>query len=172
MNYNLKRHKLLRILSKGRDNFHIIKNRKSVFGVSFDEIYKKLNCDGDELHNISTELYTSKEIEYFDYDGVIGLFSTAEGLTSFSNKKYINVFWGNFFNTSKNIVQVFIPVFSLIIAYVALTTKTENLKKQYEKELQEVRLLLLKQQEHIKLLEYRVNKTPTNPEMNPKEKKI
>jgi hypothetical protein len=172
MNLNKKRHKLLELLSKHRNNVELKKAKYNALGVSFDEIYKELYCNEDELQILTAELYTSDEIDYHNAHNIVGLFAKDKGLTAFSNRKYIKICWDNFFNTSKNIVQVFIPVFSLIIAYVALTTKSDNLQKQYEKELQEVRLLLLKQQERIKLMEYRMNKTPTNPETNPNEKKL
>lgn len=162
MNYNLKRHKLLGILSNGRDNFNIIKDRRNILGVSFEEMYKKLKCNEAELHSITSELYTSKEIEYYDAYNVIGLFSTPEGLTAYENRKYINVFWNNFFNTSKNIVQVFIPVFSLIIAYVALTTKSDNLKKEVDKELQVLKKTILIQEKKINKLETKVKNQQIN----------
>jgi len=81
------------------------------------------------------------------------------------------LFWDNIINNTKSIVQIFIPIFSLIIAYIAITKNLDRNQKQDEKELQDIRLLLLKQQEHIKLLEYRINKNPTKIEKNPNENK-
>jgi hypothetical protein len=51
-------------------------------------------------------------------------------------------------------------VFSLIIAYVALTSKSNQYQKKSEKELQELKELLLKQQKDIEALEYRIEKNP------------
>lgn len=167
-----KRHKLLKLLSIHRNNVELGKAKQNALGVSFEIIFKELNCNEDKLQIITSELYTSDEIGYHNAHNINGLFATDKGLSAFSNRKYIKIYWDNFFNTAKNIVQVFIPVFSLIIAYVALTTKSDNLQKQYEKELQEVKFLLLKQQEHTKLLEDRIEKIQVNPEKNPNEKKI
>lgn len=161
MNLYIKRHKLLELLSKHRNNVELNKAKHNALGVAFEDIFKELNCNEDELCIITSELYTSDEIGYHNAHSITGLFAKDKGLTAFSNKKYKKLWWDNLFNISKNIVQILIPIFSLIIAYVALTTKSNNLHKHYEKELQEVKLLLLKQQEDIKQLEYRIKKNQT-----------
>ena len=161
MNLYKKRHKLLEILSKHRKNVELNKSKYNYLGVSFDDIYNELKCNDEELHLITSELYTSEEIGYHDAYNIVGLFAKDKGLSAFSNKKYIKLWWENLFNISKNIVQIFIPVFSLIIAYVALTAKSNQLQKQSEKELQEVKELILKQQKDIKALEYRIEKNQT-----------
>src|SRR5574343_1232649 len=134
MNLYKKRHKLLELLSKHRNNVELNKAKYNAFGVTFEDIYKSLNCNDDELHIITSELYTSQEIGYHNAYDIIGLFAKEKGLSAFSNKKYLKLWWDNLFNISKNIVQIFIPILSLIIAYVALTTKSSNLQKQSEKE--------------------------------------
>ena len=161
MNLYKKRHKLLELLSKHRNNVELNKAKYNALGVSFEEIYKELKCNDDELHVITSELYTSDEIGYHDAYNIIGLFAKDKGLSAFSNRKYIKLWWDNLFNISKNIVQIFIPILSLIIAYVALTSKSNQFQKKSEKELQEVRELLLKQQKDIKSLEYRIEKNQT-----------
>ncbi|MDK2773326.1 MAG: hypothetical protein KYX68_14065 [Flavobacterium sp.] len=161
MNLYKKRHKLLELLSKHRNNVELNKAKYNALGVSFEEIYKELKCNDDELHVITSELYTSDEIGYHDAYNIIGLFAKDKGLSAFSNRKYIKLWWDNLFNISKNIVQIFIPILSLIIAYVALTTKSNQIQKKSEKELQEVKELLLKQQKDIKALEYRIEKNQT-----------
>jgi len=173
MNYNLKRHKLLYILSTQKtlkelkginnsdENIYIEKH------LSYLYILKVLKVSGYELNILMKELTENNEIDYYLWndEDKRGLFATSKGLTSFANKKYIKLFWDNIINNSKSVVQIFIPILSLIIAYLAITTKLDNKKKQDEKELQEVKLLLLKEQEHIKLLEDRINKNPHNIEM-------
>jgi hypothetical protein len=161
MNLYKKRHKLLELLSKHRNNVELNKAKYNALGVSFEDIYNELKCNDDELHIITSELYTSEEIGYHDAYDIVGLFAKDKGLSAFSNRKYIKLWWDNLFNISKNIVQIFIPVFSLIIAYVALTSKSNQYQKKSEKELQEVKELLLKQQKDIKALEYRIEKNQT-----------
>jgi hypothetical protein len=171
MNLNKKRHKLLEILSKHRNDFELKKAKYNALGVSFIEIYKELNCTDDELQIITAELYTSDEIGYHDAHNIIGLFAKKNGLSAFSNQKYINIWRDNLFNTSKNIVQIFIPVLALIVAILSFTLKFDNLQKQSEKELQEVKLLLLQQQKRIKVLEYNASKNSTNHGTNQTENK-
>jgi predicted membrane protein len=161
MNLNKKRHKLLELLSKHRNNVELNKAKYDALGISFSDLYAELNCNDDLLQIITAELYVSDEIGYHDAYNVIGLFAKDKGLSAFSNRKYIKLWWDNLFNISKNIVQIFIPVLSLIIAYIALTTKSNQNRKQSEKELQEVKELLLKQQKDIKALEYRIEKNQT-----------
>lgn len=163
MHLNKKRHKLLELLSKHRNNVELKKAKYNSLGVSFNDLYKELNCNDDELQIITAELYTSDEIGYHDANNIVGLFAKQNGLSAFSNRKYINLWRDNLFNTSKNIVQIFIPVLALIVAILSFTLKFDNLQKQSEKELQEVKSLLLEQQKQIQLLEYRMSKTPTNP---------
>jgi|GEM_PF-1380333 len=154
MNLNKKRHKLLELLAKHRNNVELKKAKNNALGISFTDLYKELNCNDDELQIITSELYTSDEIGYHDAHNINGLFAKNNGLSAFSNKKYIKLFWENIFNVSKNIVQIFIPVLALIVAILSFTLKFDNLQKQSEKELQEVKLLLLEQQERIKVLEH------------------
>lgn len=161
MNLNKKRHKLLELLSKHRNNVELKKAKYNALGVSFTELYAELNCNDDKLQIITAELYTSDEIGYHDAHNITGLFAKNNGLSAFSNKKYIKLFWENIFNVSKNIVQIFIPVLALIVAILSFTLKFDNLQKQSEKELQEVKSLLLEQQKRIKVLELQIEKNQT-----------
>ena len=161
MNLNKKRHKLLELLSKQRNNVELKKAKYNALGVSFTDLYVELNCNDDELQIITAELYTSDEIGYHDAHNITGLFAKNNGLSAYSNKKYIKLFWENIFNVSKNIVQIFIPVLALIVAILSFTLKFDNLQKQSEKELQEVKSLLLEQQKRIKVLERHIGKNLT-----------
>ncbi len=158
---NRKRHKLLGILSIQRNNFNLKKASNNTQAIDFETILKELNCNEDELQIITSELYSCDEIDDYTYS-FKGLFAKKNGLTSFSNKKYVNIIRKNRIENAKSFVQIVIPIFSLIIAYVAITTKSENIQKQYGKELQEVKLLLIQHKARIKTLEYRIEKILEN----------
>lgn len=161
MNLNKKRHKLLELLSIHRNNVQLKKAKYNALGVSFTDLHAELNCNDNELQIITAELYSSDEIGYHDAHNITGLFATKNGLSAYSNKKYIKLFWENIFNLSKNIVQIFIPVLALIVAILSFTLKFDNIQKQSGKELKEVKLLLLEQQKRIKVLENHFKKNLT-----------
>lgn len=163
MNLNKKRHKLLELLSIQLNNFNLKKSYNNTQAIDFETIYKELNCTEDELEIITSELYTCDEIDYYR-NKFVGLFAKKNGLTAFSNEKYLNINRKNRIENIKSFVQIVIPVFALIVAILSFTMKFDNLKKQYKKELQEVKLLLLKQQKRIEVLE-------SNTETNQKAKK-
>ncbi|MEE9363109.1 MAG: hypothetical protein V3U92_10980 [Cellulophaga sp.] len=135
MNLNLKRHKLLGILSKQRNDLELKKAEYNALGVTFERIFEELNCNEDELKLIESELYSCEEIGYHDTYNIVGLFVKDNGLSSFSNKKYKHLYWKRITDLTKNGVQIIIPILSLLIAYVALTIKFESLNKSTDNKL-------------------------------------
>lgn len=138
MNLDLKRHKLLELLSKQRNNVELDKAEYNALGVSFEKIYKKLNCNEDELKLITSELYTADEIGYHDTYNIIGLFAKDKGLSAFANKKYSRIFWKRIADLTKNAVQIIIPILSLLIAFFALTIKIETLNSETEDKIDKI----------------------------------
>lgn len=143
MNDNLKRHKLLQILSE-----HFIKveteDISDPIGVSFDDLQSKLNCSKIELRRISSTLYDNKEVDYMDV-GVVGMFATEKGLSAYSESKYLRESNLRLKNNIKDLIQIIIPVFSLIIAFLALTHKLEKQNVENEKQLNLINLKVLLQ---------------------------
>lgn len=129
MNLELKRHKLLGILSKQRNDLELKKAEYNALGVTFEKIHKELNCNKDELKLITSELYTEDEIGYHDAYDIVGVFAKDKGLSAFANKKYYRIYWKRISDLTKNAVQIIIPILSLLIAFVALTSKIESLNK-------------------------------------------
>mgnify|MGYP000892693112 FL=1 len=170
MKLYIKRHRLLKLLSKHRNNVIINNPVNSSLGVTFEDIYKDLNCTEKDLYIITSELYISDEIGYHDANNIVGLYVKEKGVSAFSNRKYINILYDKLINILKNIVQIFIPILSLIIAYVALTTKTNNLKKLYEKELQEVKKELKEQKLYIESLKTSNNQNLLEQKQSEKKK--
>ena len=129
MSLELKRHKLLGILSKQRNDLELKKAEYNALGVPFEKIYSELNCNEDELKLITSELYTADEIGYHDAYDIVGVFAKDNGLSAFANKKYSRIYWKRISDLTKNAVQIIIPVLSLLIAFIALSIKIESLNK-------------------------------------------
>lgn len=133
LRYNIKRHKTLELLSAKR----ILGESGQLnepLGVKYEDIYSYLNCNEKEGVLIFSRLFLEKEIAYHNAYGVKGLCLTKEGLTAFSNKKYIHENYSIVTNFLKNIVQIFIPLASLVIAYLALTLRQNEINDKHEKE--------------------------------------
>ncbi|WP_299278932.1 hypothetical protein [uncultured Psychroserpens sp.] len=141
MNYNRKRHKVLKSLSESRIKFDSGTGESGwKLGVGFDTLCKSLKCDREKLEVILSELYLNKDIEYTNVD-VDEVFSTQQGLVTFASKKYIKENNKLILNWLKNFNQILIPVLSLIIAIVALTIKFNSIQKEIENNLSEKYLI-------------------------------
>ncbi|MCD8448025.1 hypothetical protein [Tenacibaculum finnmarkense] len=162
MNIDTKRHKLLGILTEQRKNVELKKEGYNTLGIAFEKIYKELECDDDELHSITSDLYTSEEIGYHDAYNVVGLFAKDKGLTAFSNKKYHNRVIECRKEKAKFFVQTVIPILALIVAILSLSIKFDNLKMQSDKELQKLEDKLLKQKIQIDNMETNLKKRPND----------
>lgn len=160
MNIDVKRHKLLGILTKQRKDLELKKAAYNALGVPFNKIYKELDCDEDELHSITSDLYTSKEIGYHDAYNVVGLFAKDKGLAAFSNKKYHNRVIERRKERVKFFVQIVIPILALVVAILSLFLKFDNLKMQSDKELQKLEDKLLEQKMRIDSMETNLKKYP------------
>ena len=157
LSLDVKRHELLRILTKKRKDIDLRKSKDNVSGVSYDVIYKELKCNAEELHSITSELYTSNEIEYHNNYNIIGVFATKNGVTSFNNKKYLNRIKEKRRESIRFFVQTIIPVLALVVATLSLSLKFDNLKMQSDKELEKLEYKLLKQKERIDNMESLTN---------------
>lgn len=139
MKENLFRHKILEILSK-----HYVKTEVDdgfILGLPFELLYKKTNLDKYRFREITSVLYDEKEIEYHDANGVIGIFSTEKGLASFSSKKYYKLFWNNIFDNLKSIIQIIIPVLSLVITIMVINKDDLKTTKEIQKMKNEIKSL-------------------------------
>jgi hypothetical protein len=130
MIYSLKRHKLLKILSKQRNIFSLTKT--GVIAVEKVIILDKLKCSEIELKNILSELFINKEVKYYN-NGFIGYYSTVDGVSSFTKNKYINEFFKFLKNIFLNISQILVPILSLIITIIVITKENKKDKKELDK---------------------------------------
>lgn len=153
MNVDSQRHKLLGILTKQRKNLELKKAEYNALGVPFDRIYKELDCNEDELHSITSDLYTSDEIGYHDAYNIIGIFAKENGVTAFVNKKYYYRVLDRRKERIKFFVQTVIPILALLVAILSLTAKFENLKIQSDREIEKLENKLIKQKKQIDSIE-------------------
>jgi hypothetical protein len=155
-----KRHKLLGILTKQRINSELKKVEYNVPGVSFDLIYKELDCDDDELQLITSELYSSDEIVYYKADNVVGLFAKKKGKTAFSNNKYKR----RISDRKKERVKFILPILAFVMSLASLyfSNITNILNSKFESENKELK-------DKIDTLEIQVNKLKLDVYNNPKE---
>ena len=158
MNLHLKRHKLLGVLSKQRGDLKLRKADPMILGVSSESILKDLNCSEDELELITSELRTQDEIKDFDADGVKGFFARPNGVSAFSNKKYLRLNNSRIKNNAKDLVQIIIPVLSLLITLVVILK--DNSKN--TKEIQTIEQKLESIQDSINILELRTKNYPNH----------
>jgi hypothetical protein len=153
MNYNVKRHKLLELLSNQNINVQLEKPGFMALGVSYEEIYSKLNLTDFQLLKLTSELYENKEIGYHNAYDIEGLYAENKGISAFSNKKYLKLYRKGIIEYIKDIIQILIPVLSVIIAFLALTIKIQNVNSENEEHFKDIRneILLMDKKNEIKL---------------------
>ena len=131
MKLDLERHRLLKLLSDKTVQFNIGKlPQNESMGIPFEDLMLKMKCDREKLELISSELFLNKEIDYHDYNDVVGLFCDHNGLAAFSNKKYLKLYWTSIKESIKFWLQALIPMLSLLVALFAVTRdfKANNAK--------------------------------------------
>lgn len=127
MSKNYKRHQLLKLLADQHIKKEIGKANSLALGVPFEIIYKELKCNDYQLRELSAVLCENGEIGYQDAYGIKGLFAEEKGISAYSERKYIREHNKRLKDNIKDVVQIFIPTISLLIAYLAITTKVDNL---------------------------------------------
>lgn len=146
---NFKRHKLLEILSKRAISVQLRKINESAVGVSYEKICESLNCDRDELYELSNTLFDEKEVGTHNAHGVNGMYTTSKGITSYTDKKYLRLRNSRLINNAKDIVSIVIPVLSLLIALASIWFKVDTINSKNEKEIREMRKELKLQEEKL-----------------------
>ena len=155
MRYNLNKHKILKALSEklasgmGTDG-----KAKSDISVSKKEIINLIGKDKKLYALIISELRAYNEIVYLEPSDSF-VIETNNGLTSFSDKKYLKKNRNIILGYSKNFTQIFIPVASLVVAVLALWTKIQSENNIYNDSRKEIEL-------RLERLEKLQNKTEIN----------
>ena len=154
MKDDLKRHKLLKLLSIQTLKFHSDELPKNeAMGIPFDEIMTKMKCDKIKLNLIAAELYQNKEIGYHDAFDVIGMYCDKNGLTALSNNKYKARYWKDFWNNLFTISQIIVPIMALAVALITVLDSRQS--KEHTEEILLLRKELNRQQE---LLDFQTKK--------------
>ena len=133
MKYKLRLHKILKILSEK----HMLAdlNNGEIIGVSNEFLCEKVNIDKYKFREIVSVLYECGEIEDYNCNDLKGIYATEKGISSFAQNKYIYSFLGDIVIFLKGIVQILIPILSLIITLVVVSknnNQNENFKNRIE----------------------------------------
>lgn len=138
MNFNRKRHKTLKILSKKYIQFESGQTESNfILGTDFKDLRSKLKCDKNKCELVFAPLFTNVEVEYTNV-GVDGLSLTQIGLTAFVEKKYSKQNNAILLGWLKTFVQIVIPILSLIVAILAITIKIKNLNSETSREIEAI----------------------------------
>jgi len=151
MNNDIIRHKVLTILAEKSNNNTILSlngENTGEYTVSFKDIFANIKCSEVEIVNSVSLLLSNKEVYFYNAE-FKGLLIEDIGIGAYSTKKYLNIYRNNIFQIIKDIVQIFIPVISMIIALVAVSNNgTKNIDK-LETEIQETQLQLTDMQKAL-----------------------
>lgn len=134
-----KRHKLLEILSKRVIDIELRNVKENAIGVSYEKICESLGCDRNELYKLSNILFDEKEVGGHNTYGVIGMYATSKGISSYTDKKYLRLRNSRRKNNIKDIISIIVPILSLTIALVTIWAKVDTINSKNEKELNEMR---------------------------------
>lgn len=123
------RHKILKILAK-----EYIQNEEKVDatfqGVPFDELCRILHNNYKNLRLDISVLFENKEIDFYENQNSKGLIINEKGLSSLSEKKYRKIYSKKVVDSLKNFVHIFIPIISVLIAYLALTSRIDTINSE------------------------------------------
>lgn len=157
MNFNLKKHKTLELLSESRIKFEtdLTASKKYTWGVSFEELQNQLGYERDKCELVFSELYDNEEIKPTDVE-VLGLIATRKGLTAFANKKYKRENNRILINWAKNFVQIIIPVLALVVAILSFSLKLNNIKIETDKNFQKIMTTVLEEKHRLDRIEQKV----------------
>ena len=159
---NLRKHKLLGILSEQYILSEIGETENKEIGLNDDVILEKLKMSKYKYELIKQSLLDSSEVERHNPRYILGLYSTLKGVASFNDKKYTKAFFDDIINILKNIVQIVIPILSLFIAYYAIQLKISEVNNYNQKQID----TLLKE---IKILKSNKLKSETQTKTYPKK---
>ncbi|MFV1449869.1 hypothetical protein VBZ51_12010 [Maribacter sp. HS] len=137
MRFNLTRHKLLGKLAEkyvDKDMFRV--DQADVIGLNIDEIDLVLGKQKKYRNLILSELAHSKEIHSFNLSNNGFFITPSEGLSAFSEKKYIRKNNDIFINFIKTLFEILIPVLALTVAVLTLLWNQNPEVKDYSKEIE------------------------------------
>jgi hypothetical protein len=143
MNLDIKRHKLLSIVSERLVEMDLKKKPGQVIGISLEELMTELNCTDSKLRIIASKLFEEGEVELY-HVSFKGLLCTEKGLAAYHDKKYLREIEKRIFERIRNWVQVLIPILSLvfsIIIYIATESKLNKGQREIDKLKQELELI-------------------------------
>lgn len=136
MNRDIKRHKILEILS--RQYLACEDGSQRILGVTFEKIANHVKCEEKSLQELSSVLYKNQEVGYHDAYDVIGMYAKESGVASYADKKYLKLAYKNKVDIIKDIIQIVIPVISLLVALGAIYFKADHLNKENDQKIKKL----------------------------------
>lgn len=155
LNDNIVRHRILKVLSEKlveNDVAHVNGENSGTWAVSFKEISEKTKCSELKIRQAVSVLLYNKEV-FLNNVEFNGLGAEEAGLSALSTNKYLNLNKSNILNFIKDIVQILIPIISMVIAFVAVSNKDNGKIDKLETKLQEMQISLTNTEEYIKKLQ-------------------
>jgi hypothetical protein len=156
---DIKRHRLLKFLAKKRKDLISIEDPDDIIGVSRENMMKKLSCSELGLNIIISEMVLSKEIDHYDINNIKGFFLRDEGFKELVNRKYTKRFWKYYGDIVKKTVEISIPVLSLLVALIAVSSSRKD--EQYRQENQ-INILQLQKQIDKLNIDYETHENTKN----------
>lgn len=160
MRYNLTRHLLLKKLS---EKYIATRDTKrdgaDIIGLRLEEIDEILGNRKKDRDLIVSELGNCKEIHAFNIQGKGFFITPSEGLSAFSEEKYLKKNNDIILRWLKNFVQIFIPLVSLLIAVLALWLRINTTNETNRKEMERLELKMNGIEEKVNKIEKQNNQT-------------
>ena len=113
-----------------------------------EQLEKELHININEVEKI---LYNLKEFECVDFDKSLGFKISENGIKKQLNRFFIYKGNESIKSNLKDIVQIIIPILSLVVAIFAIYFKVEKLNEQNEKEINQLksRIEILEKRNYI-----------------------
>lgn len=132
MNDNKIKHKILEVLSSQSILSDMPDAENREIGLDDEVILSKVKVSKVKYELLKFSLFEEKEVERHNPRYTIGLFATTKGVHSFNTRKYIIENQNVLKTKVKDIVQIVIPVLSLIITILVIVTNEVKTNKEIE----------------------------------------
>lgn len=152
MNDNIVRHRILRELSKitiKNDVKSITQIVNEQYDLTLEELPKRTKCSDIEIRRSVSLLLLNNEVFLLNTEKK-GLLIEEAGVSAYSTNKYIKVFYNNIISIIKDVVQILIPVISMIIALIAVANSDSKKSDMLEIKMQKMQIQLKDIGEYIK----------------------
>ncbi|MRX40160.1 hypothetical protein GJU43_12805 [Flavobacterium sp. LC2016-23] len=132
MNDNKIKHKILEMLSHQNVISSLPAAENSDIGLDDEVILAKVKITAIKYELLKLSLLEEQEVGRHNPKYVLGLYATSKGVHSFNTRKYIIENQNVFKTKVKDIVQIVIPVLSLLITILVIVRNDVKTSKEIE----------------------------------------